>query len=138
MPDIINGIIEGVKNMLGNLLAAVKDAASQAYETVKGFFKIGSPSKLMRDEIGRYIPEGIAVGIEANADSVVKAMDDLGVMTESAFTADFTTPEKNGDSTYLGGVTININGDNLNSREIAEEVEAILTQRYSSARYKFA
>lgn len=136
--DIINGIIEGVKNMLGNLLAAVKDAASQAYETVKGFFKIGSPSKLMRDEIGRYIPEGIAVGIEANADSVVKAMDDLGVMTESAFTADFTTPEKNGDSTYLGGVTININGDNLNSREIAEEVEAILTQRYSSARYKFA
>ena len=136
--DIINGIIEGVKNMLGNLLSAVKDAASQAYETVKGFFKIGSPSKLMRDEIGRYIPEGIAVGIEANADSVVKAMDDLGVMTESAFTADFTTPEKNGDSTYLGGVTININGDNLNSREIAEEVEAILTQRYSSARYKFA
>lgn len=136
--NIIDGIVEGVMQFLSNLLDAVKNAASQAYETVKGFFKIGSPSKLMRDEIGRYIPEGIAVGIEANSDSVVKAMDELGVMTESAFTADFTKPENGNESTYLGGVTININGDNLNSREIAEEVEAILTQRYSSARYKFA
>lgn len=136
--NIIDGIVEGVTKFLSNLIDAVKNAASQAYETVKGFFKIGSPSKLMRDEIGRFIPEGIAVGIEANADSVVKAMDDLGVLTENAYAADFTKPEGAGDSTYLGGVTININGDNLNSREIAEEVEAILTQRYSSARYKFA
>lgn len=136
--DIINGIIEGVKAMLDSLIAAVKNVASKAYETVKGFFQIGSPSKLMANEVGRYIPEGIAVGIEANEDSVIKAMNDLSALTAGAFNADFQTGQAPSETTNLGGVTININGEGLNSREIALEVEAILTQRYSSARYKFA
>lgn len=136
--DIINGIIEGVKAMLDSLIAAVKSVASKAYETVKSFFQIGSPSKLMANEVGRYIPEGIAVGIEANEDSVIKAMNDLSALTAGAFNADFQTGQAPSETTNLGGVTININGEGLNSREIALEVEAILTQRYSSARYKFA
>ncbi len=136
--DIINGIIEGVKAMLDSLIAAVKNVASKAYETVKSFFQIGSPSKLMANEVGRYIPEGIAVGIEANEDSVIKAMNDLSALTAGAFNADFQTGQAPSETTNLGGVTININGEGLNSREIALEVEAILTQRYSSARYKFA
>ena len=136
--DIINGIIEGVKAMLSALLDAVKSVASKAYETVKSFFQIGSPSKLMANEVGRYIPEGIAVGIEANEDSVIKAMNDLSAVTAGAFNADFQTGQAPSETTNLGGVTININGEGLNSREIALEVEAILTQRYSSARYKFA
>ena len=136
--DIINGIIEGVKAMLDSLIAAVKNVASKAYETVKSFFQISSPSKLMANEVGRYIPEGIAVGIVANEDSVVDAMNQLGAVTAGAFNADFAVGETAGQTTNLGGVTININGEGLNSREIALEVEAILTQRYSSARYKFA
>lgn len=136
--DIINGIIEGVKAMLDELIKAVKSVASKAYETVKSFFQIGSPSKLMANEVGRYIPEGIAVGIEANEDSVIKAMNDLSAVTAGAFNADFQTGQAPSETTNLGGVTININGEGLNSREIALEVEAILTQRYSSARYKFA
>lgn len=136
--DIINGIIEGVKAMLDSLIAAVKSVASKAYETVKSFFQISSPSKLMANEVGRYIPEGIAVGIEANEDSVIDAMNQLGAVTAGAFNADFAVGETAGQTTNLGGVTININGEGLNSREIALEVEAILTQRYSSARYKFA
>ena len=136
--DIINGIIEGVKAMIDALIKAVKSVASKAYETVKSFFQIGSPSKLMANEVGRYIPEGIAVGIEANEDSVIKAMNDLSAVTAGAFNADFQTGQAPSETTNLGGVTININGEGLNSREIALEVEAILTQRYSSARYKFA
>lgn len=136
--DIINGIIEGVKAMLDELIKAVKSVASKAYETVKSFFQISSPSKLMENEIGRYIPEGIAVGIVANEDSVIDAMNDLSAVTAGAFNADFQTAQAAGETTNLGGVTININGDNLNSREIALEVESILTQRYNSARYRFA
>jgi phage-related protein len=136
--DIINGIIEGVKAMLDALVNAVKNVASKAYEVIKNFFKIGSPSKLMADEIGKQIPAGIAVGIEANEDSVLKAMNDLSAITAGAFNADFQASTPASETTNLGGVTININGEGLNSREIALEVEAILTQRYSSARYRFA
>ena len=136
--NIIEGIIQGVGAMVDELIKAVKSVASKAYETVKSFFEIGSPSKLMANEVGRYIPEGIAVGIEANEDSVIDAMNQLGAVTAGAFNADFQTGTAASETTNLGGVTININGEGLNSREIALEVEAILTQRYSSARYKFA
>ena len=40
-------------------------------------FKIGSPSKLMADQVGQWIPKGIAVGIEANTDTVYKAMEEM-------------------------------------------------------------
>src|SRR5690606_3817127 len=35
------------------------------------------PSKIMRDEIGQWIPEGIAVGIDKNKKSVLKSMKGL-------------------------------------------------------------
>lgn len=75
--DILNGIINGLLNF-GN---TIKDAASKIYNEVKSkiksFFGISSPSKKMRDEVGQWIPKGVAVGIEANTDSVDSAIQDL-------------------------------------------------------------
>ena len=82
--DIINGIVKGVSNMAGSLMNKMSELAKSAWKTVKNFFGIASPSKLMRDSIGKYIPEGMAVGIEANTDSVTSAMKDLGEMAQSA------------------------------------------------------
>lgn len=76
--DIIKGIINGLKSMAGALWDAITDIAKNAFNAVKEFFGIASPSKLMRDEIGRYIPAGIAEGITGNADLVSDAMDDIG------------------------------------------------------------
>ena len=88
--DIINGIVNGLKSF-GHLIGdTLKNIASSAWQGIKNFFKIGSPSKLMRDTVGRFIPEGIAVGITANADSVYKAMDDLSNMTVEAYDPDIT------------------------------------------------
>ena len=44
---------------------------------IKKFFGIASPSKLMRDKVGKYLPEGIAVGIDANTDSALDSIDDM-------------------------------------------------------------
>ena len=74
-------VVDGVWN-------GIKSKAEKFYNDVKGFFKklkdkakdalgISSPSKVMRDEVGQWIPKGVAVGIEANTDSVDKALDDL-------------------------------------------------------------
>ena len=82
--EIINGIVKGVGNMAGSLMNKMSELAKSAWKTVKNFFGIASPSKLMRDSIGKYIPEGMAVGIEANTDSVTSAMKDLGEMAQSA------------------------------------------------------
>ena len=72
--DVINGLIKGITNMAGQALNAVKNIGSSIVGAAKSFFGIGSPSKLMADEIGRYLPQGIALGITTNADSVHKAI----------------------------------------------------------------
>ena len=72
--NIINGIKNGIKNAAGKIADAARDAAKSAFEAAKNFLGIESPSKLFRDEVGRYISEGIAVGIEQD-DSPSKAIE---------------------------------------------------------------
>lgn len=60
----IDGIISGVKQAIPNLINSVTSAAKDAWQAVKNFFGISSPSKLMRDSVGKMIPQGIAVGVE--------------------------------------------------------------------------
>ena len=75
--ELVSGIWEGIKGAWGDLVKSVTELGKKLVDKVKGFFKIGSPSKLFADEIGKWIPEGVAVGIEANADSVNGAVEDM-------------------------------------------------------------
>lgn len=75
--DILAGIGNGIKNAVDGLVGAVTDAASGLVDGVKGFFKIGSPSKLMAQEVGQWIPAGIAEGIENNLGVLQSAMADV-------------------------------------------------------------
>ena len=75
--DILAGIGEGIKNAVSNLVESAKGAASQLIEGVKNRFGTHSPSKVMADEVGRWIPAGIAKGIMDNIDVVTSAMNDV-------------------------------------------------------------
>jgi len=82
--QLVDGLWEGIQGAWGKLVENVTSLGKKLVDKVKGFFEIGSPSKLFADEIGQWIPEGIAVGIEANADSVTNAMDDVVADTMGA------------------------------------------------------
>lgn len=75
--DILTGIGEGIKSAVSGLVESAKTAAGAIVDGVKGMFKIGSPSRLMADEVGRWIPAGIAKGIMDNIDVVTSAMNDV-------------------------------------------------------------
>lgn len=75
--NLILGIKDGVVQYAYELINAVTDAGEKAYNAVKDFFGIASPSKLMRDGIGAYLPAGIAAGIMANEGDVTSAMNAL-------------------------------------------------------------
>ena len=62
--NIITGIGEGIASAAGGLVDAAVNAATDALNAVKGWLGIESPSKRARDEIGRYIPAGIGVGMK--------------------------------------------------------------------------
>ena len=78
--NMINGIITGVKNAIPAMIETLKDAGRKGLDAVKDFFKIKSPSRLFRDEVGQYIPQGIAVGVENEmpdtADRIKKSIKD--------------------------------------------------------------
>ena len=62
--NIIDGISKGISNGAASLKDTLVNAGNDALAGLKDFFGIKSPSKLMRDQIGKYIPQGIAVGVE--------------------------------------------------------------------------
>ena len=80
--DILKGILSGFTNV-GNLIwNAVKKVGNSMMGAIKKFFGIKSPSRLMRDKVGKYLPQGIAVGIEADTG---KALDSIDKMNDEIY-----------------------------------------------------
>ena len=75
--NIIDGIIAGIRNAMGALGGAIRDVADSAISAAKNALGIHSPSALFRDEIGRQIPAGMALGIEKNMGLVDGALSDM-------------------------------------------------------------
>lgn len=74
---IIDGIVGGIKNSLSRIANVAGKIKDTLLSKMKGLFKIASPSKLMKEEVGAYIGEGIAVGIEGSGQMVVDAAEDV-------------------------------------------------------------
>ena len=75
--NIIKGLWEGIKSVekwLGDKIGGFVDGVT---DDIKDFFGIASPSKLMADEVGQWLPKGIAVGIDDNASSAIAAMENM-------------------------------------------------------------
>lgn len=75
--NIISGIANGIVGAAGRIVDAAKSAAKKALNAAKDFLGINSPSKLFRDEVGKYMAQGIGVGFEKYmpTDDMVKDLD---------------------------------------------------------------
>lgn len=74
---IIDGVVGGIKNSLSRIANVAGKIKDTLLSKLKGLFKIASPSKLMKEEVGAYIGEGIAVGIEESGQMAVDAAEDV-------------------------------------------------------------
>ena len=71
------GLAQGMYSALGAVTAAANALVAQAERAAQAKAKIHSPSRLFRDNVGRYISQGVAVGILADAHKVDDAMGDV-------------------------------------------------------------
>lgn len=101
---IIDGIVGGIKNSLSKIANVAGKIKDTLLSKLKGLFKIASPSKLMKEEVGAYIGEGIAVGIEESgqmavdaAETVANGIIDAFAGTETAVEYARRTAQKVGD-----------------------------------------
>lgn len=70
------GMIDGIKNAVGDILGAIEGVCSDVFNSVTSFFGIHSPSTLMRKLFG-YVGEGAALGLSDSAGNVLSAMNDM-------------------------------------------------------------
>ena len=101
---IIDGVVGGIKNSLSRIANVAGKIKDTLLSKLKGLFKIASPSKLMKEEVGAYIGEGIAVGIEESgqmavdaAETVANGIIDAFAGTETAVEYARRTAQKVGD-----------------------------------------
>ena len=81
--NIVQGLWNGISDMTGWIIDKIGGFASSVVSSIKDFFGIHSPSKLMRDEVGKYLAQGIGIGFEKNipvkqmTKSMKKAVGDM-------------------------------------------------------------
>ena len=80
--NLVTGLWNGINNAKDWVLDKIKGFGKSILKGLKSFFGIKSPSRLMRDEVGKFLPQGIAVGIEADTD---KALDSIDKMNDEIY-----------------------------------------------------
>lgn len=70
--ELVKGLWQGIDSMRGWISTQIGGFVDSVTGSFKSFFGIHSPSRLFRDEIGKFLPMGLALGIQRNI-GVVKA-----------------------------------------------------------------
>lgn len=73
--DIVSGVWNGIKNAASWFTNQVKGFFSGIVDGVKNALGIGSPSKVFRDEIGKWLPPGVAQGFKAALPAAMNSME---------------------------------------------------------------
>ena len=82
--SIGEGMMSGIYAMAGSVASAAAAIADAAVGAARSVLRINSPSKVFRDQIGRAIPEGMAVGISKFGYYVNDSMSNLAYKTIDA------------------------------------------------------
>ncbi|WP_128426286.1 hypothetical protein [Gudongella oleilytica] len=83
--DLVTGLWNGMNGMMSWIKKKIKEFASSIISGIKSALGISSPSKVMADKVGKWIPAGIAKGITGNSGLVQAAMDTMsGQLTSRA------------------------------------------------------
>ena len=133
--NIIAGIADGIKAGVSTIVDAAKNAAKAALDAAKDLLGIASPSKVMKKEVGRWIPAGMAEGIVENTKPVTDAMKQLTKETAGTLQTDLAVglnqgqrklnqATEQGQDTAAGGYnqTVNIySPQELSPSEVARQ-----------------
>lgn len=85
--NVVNGGAKGVEENKARATGAVQDMVDDTIDTAKNGYDVNSPSKVF-EEIGRYITEGLAIGIQDQGalSGALAAMQTVAKSIRSVFT----------------------------------------------------
>lgn len=71
--NLVKGLWKGINNKVSWVVEKVKGFGKKVLNALKDFFKIKSPSRVMRDQVGAMLAQGVAKGIEKDEKKAVTA-----------------------------------------------------------------
>lgn len=74
---LLEGLWNGMVNAKDWILGKIKGLMKDVMSGIKSFFGISSPSKLMAEEVGQWIPKGIAKGVAEHTGALLATVSDL-------------------------------------------------------------
>jgi tape measure domain-containing protein len=123
--NIVDGIASGIKGAWKSVTSAIGALTDMIPKKIRSLLGIHSPSRVMRDMVGKFIPQGIAVGMTSQDEFISRhaqklkdqltgsmsniSLPSIGLAGGSLATAGTST------STTSNQVTINVNGANPDS-----------------------
>ena len=113
--DVVRGLWNGINDMASWIGGKIQGFGEGVLSGIKNFFGIASPSKVMADEVGKWLPEGIAVGITKNAKSTLTAMKDLAMNTVGSARAGLSSSGVTRGLGAVSGGTVNNFYQTINS-----------------------
>lgn len=75
--NLVQGLWNGITNTFSWLTGKIKGFANSVTDKLKSFFGIHSPSTVFRDQVGKMLVEGLAVGVEKNGYKATEAVFDV-------------------------------------------------------------
>ena len=129
--NIVDGIVRGINSASSRLTGALTALAQKALTAAKTALGIRSPSKVMQDQVGRWIPAGIAEGIEMYSGMVDDAMN--GMATGMTGDLRMALERQSGSFSFGGGAS----GADTQMEDISDSIErqnALLVEQNSLLR----
>lgn len=129
--DIIQGLINGIGSMAGAMWDKVKEIGSGIADGFKDFFDIHSPSRLMRDDIGKNIGAGLEEGLiqsQAKISKASQAMQDAAMPDLSASGSSSTQSVTINNQGLLNGAVFHIR-EEADIRKLAKQLNDYTVQK---------
>lgn len=131
--NIVEGIWNGISNGYSWITSRISGWVGDVLSYFKRLLKIGSPSKVFEDEVGKWMALGLGEGfvgqmgaVEAMMRKSIPTFDDL---VGSPYSGSMAYGGRLSPSYNYGGVTINILGREKDAEQLAVELQAALVRR---------
>lgn len=113
--DIVGGIKNGISQAWESVTSWFSDKVNSLVQTAKDALKIGSPSKVFAKEVGKWIPYGMAKGVNDNLGVVKEAISNMTdyAVESAAVSSIYDASAKSSSFNYSGSLNGNVgNGYN--------------------------
>ena len=138
--QLLQGLLNGFSSAGNIIWDAIKRVGNSMIDGIKSFFGIHSPSRLFA-ELGRYLPQGFAVGIEADTDKALKSIDNMNdkimadmtsaVATERGAISSNASVKSNNSMLNVLKAEFSIDGNiNMEGRKVGRYTTPYITKTY--------